>query len=85
MNKRITFSTLAIAFGLFSLTNAHAVMDTPKPYGFGDGLTNGPMTESGFPCKKDEVSFTDSSSNNTWSGGSSQLLHLTTAATHGGG
>jgi hypothetical protein len=81
----MTVRKLAVALSIFALTNAHAVMDTPKPYGFGNGLTNGPMTEPGFPCKKDEVSFTDSSSNSTWSGGSTQLLHLTTTATHGGG
>lgn len=81
----MTARKLAVALGIFAIANAHAVMDTPKPYGFGNVFLNGPMAESGFPCKKDEVSFTDRSSNSTWSGGSTQLLHLTTAATHGGG
>ena len=70
---------------LFHPANAHAVMDTPRPYGFGKGLTNGPITELGFPCRTNEISFTDGTLSSTWFGTSPQPLHLTTAATHGGG
>lgn len=70
--------------GLLAVANAHAVMNVPEPYGFGSGLTNGPMTQAAFPCKKDEIQFTGGNKT-TWSGGQSQPLHLVSAATHGGG
>jgi hypothetical protein len=77
-------STVIVALGLFGLTNAHGVMSSPVPYSFDTGLTNGPMAQSAFPCKTNEVKFTETS-NTTWTGGQTQPLKLLSGATHGGG
>jgi hypothetical protein len=80
MNRKI-----ATVLGLVALASAHAVMDIPKPCNYKKGLTNGPMIQSAFPCKKNEAPFADNCTGSIWSGDSPQPLHLATAATHGGG
>ncbi|KAF2430855.1 hypothetical protein EJ08DRAFT_213042 [Tothia fuscella] len=76
--------SVVVALSLFGLSNAHGVMSDPKPYGFGTGLSNGPMAKAAFPCKSDEVTFSENSKT-TWSGGQTQPLKLVSGATHGGG
>jgi hypothetical protein len=75
---------VVLALGFVGHSNAHAVMSNPVPYSFDAGLTNGPMTQSAFPCKSDEVTFS-ATSNTTWTGGKTQPLNLLSGATHGGG
>lgn len=78
-----TLRSLASFAGLLVLANGHAVMNTPKPFGYGSALQNGPMAESAFPCKKGEVQFTGDAT--TWDSGTPQPLKLLSGATHGGG
>jgi hypothetical protein len=80
----LAVSTFVVALGFFGLSNAHAVMSNPVPYSFDTGLSNGPMAQSAFPCKTNEVKFT-ATSNTTWTGGQTQPLNLLSGATHGGG
>jgi len=82
--KNLAARTVVVALGFFGLSNAHAVMSNPVPYSFDAGLTNGPMAQSAFPCKSNEVKFS-ATSNTTWTGGQTQSLKLLSGATHGGG
>jgi hypothetical protein len=85
-------SYASVALSLLAVAHGHMVMDTPQPYNFGKGLTNGPISSAQastaqFPCQKTSSNvITASSATNgtTWNGGS-QLFHMTGSVTHGGG
>jgi len=81
----MTTRKIVTALGLFAFTNAHAVMDIPKPCNFKKGLTNGPITKSRFPCKKSEAPFANNYIGSIWSSDLAQPLHFATTATYGGG
>ncbi|KAK3945123.1 putative chitin domain 3 protein [Diplogelasinospora grovesii] len=79
--------TFAASSGLFALSSAHMLMNTPKPFSV-PALHNGPLEASGsdFPCQAGSTgTYSSAGVTNVMQLGSQQPLAFTGQATHGGG
>ncbi|KAK0720416.1 hypothetical protein B0H67DRAFT_484815 [Lasiosphaeris hirsuta] len=80
------FTAFVAASGFATLSSAHVLMNTPKPYGV-PALHNGPLAPDGsdFPCQSPDGVYNANGASNVMALGSTQPLAFTGTAVHGGG